>query len=44
MYCPKCGAINDDDALFCKKCSFPLDEDPKNYNEPAKIKQKRNPF
>lgn len=42
-YCPKCGIENDEDSLFCKKCGFPLDEEPENYNqkEDKKVKQKR---
>ena len=42
-YCPKCGIGNDEDSLFCKRCGFPLDEDPKNYsqNSDSKPKQKR---
>lgn len=39
--CPKCEVVNDEDALFCKKCAFPLDENPKYYNEPVKIKYKK---
>lgn len=41
MYCPKCGKENDEDALFCKKCGFPLDENPENYNEPVNTKYKK---
>ena len=43
IYCPKCGAENDSDSFFCKKCGFPLDEEPSNYNEKSnpKVKQKR---
>lgn len=26
MYCPKCGAVNEEDAIFCKHCGFPLEE------------------
>jgi hypothetical protein len=26
MKCPKCGAISDDAALMCKKCSYHFDE------------------
>jgi hypothetical protein len=25
MYCPKCGAENEDEAVFCAKCGAPLD-------------------
>ena len=25
MFCPKCGAENDDEAVFCAKCGVPLD-------------------
>ena len=39
--CPKCEVANDEDALFCKRCGFPLDENPKNYGESKKAKQKR---
>ena len=42
-YCPKCGIENDEDSFFCKRCGFPLDEKPENYNqkEDKKVKQKR---
>ncbi len=26
MFCPKCGAENDDEAAFCAKCGAPLDD------------------
>ncbi len=26
MFCPKCGAENDDEAVFCAKCGAPLDD------------------
>ncbi len=26
MYCPKCGAENEDEAVFCAKCGAPLDD------------------
>lgn len=26
MYCPKCGAENDDEAVFCAKCGAPIDD------------------
>ena len=41
--CPKCGMENDEDAFFCKRCGFPLDEEPENYNQndDSKSKQKR---
>ena len=39
--CPKCEVANDEDALFCKRCGFPLDENTKNYGESKKLKQKR---
>lgn len=26
MYCPKCGAENDDSNKFCKECGFPLEK------------------
>ena len=38
MYCPKCGLENDEDSFFCKKCGFPLDEKPENFE---KIKYKK---
>ena len=41
IYCPKCGKENDNDSLFCKKCGFPLDENPENYNEPSNKKNKK---
>ncbi len=25
MFCPKCGAENEDEAVFCAKCGIPLD-------------------
>ena len=40
IYCPKCGIKNDEDSLFCKRCGFPLDENPENYNEPSTKKHK----
>ena len=33
MTCPKCGMENDEDAFFCKRCGFPLDEEVENYNQ-----------
>ena len=41
--CPKCGMENDEDAFFCKRCGFPLDEESENYNQndDSKSKQKR---
>lgn len=36
MFCPKCGAENDDEAVFCAKCGAPLDdttESRENYYE-----------
>lgn len=39
MYCPKCGALNEEDAIFCKHCGFLLkendltDEDKKSEND-----------
>ena len=33
MTCPKCGMKNDEDAFFCKRCGFPLDEEVENYNQ-----------
>ncbi|MGM9878825.1 MAG: PASTA domain-containing protein [Bacilli bacterium] len=27
MHCKKCGALNDEDSLFCKHCGFPISED-----------------
>ncbi|NQT07703.1 zinc-ribbon domain-containing protein [Candidatus Bathyarchaeota archaeon] len=36
MYCPKCGAENEDEAAFCSKCGAPLDgstESRENYYE-----------
>ncbi len=27
MYCKNCGVLNDEDALYCKKCGFDLDGD-----------------
>lgn len=43
IYCPKCGKENAEDAYFCSKCGFPLDENPENYNEKEdKSKQKRS--
>lgn len=43
MNCPKCGMENDEDAFFCKRCGFPLDEEVENYNQNnnSKTKQKR---
>lgn len=38
MYCPKCGVENDEESFFCKKCGFPLDEKPENFE---KIKYKK---
>ena len=26
MDCPKCGAVNEEDAIFCKHCGFPIEE------------------
>lgn len=26
MFCPKCGAENDDEAVYCAKCGAPLDD------------------
>ena len=26
MHCPKCGALNENDAIFCKHCGLPLEE------------------
>ena len=26
MFCPKCGAENEDEAVFCAKCGAPLDD------------------
>ena len=43
MTCPKCGMENDEDAFFCKRCGFPLDEEVENYNQNnnSRIKPKR---
>ncbi len=38
MYCPKCGTENDEESFFCKKCGFPLDEKPENFE---KVKYKK---
>lgn len=39
--CPKCGIENDEDSFFCKRCGFPLDEEPKNYTQNSKTKVKK---
>lgn len=38
--CPKCGIANDEDSFFCKRCGFPLDENPEDYNQ-NKVKNKK---
>ena len=39
--CPKCGITNDEDSFYCKRCGFPLDEDPKAYNQNSNTKTKQ---
>ena len=40
--CPKCKVENDEDSFFCKRCGFPLDENPENYNQNRKTKNKKS--
>lgn len=40
--CQKCGIENDEDSFFCKRCGFPLDETPEDYNQNnVKVKNKK---
>ncbi len=39
MYCPQCGTANDDNAAFCAKCGFNLEEHRKQWMEPAAMSQ-----
>ncbi len=42
--CPKCGSINEDEALFCNECGEKLDEaavDPQEKSEPVKAEPKK---
>ncbi|MDD6323168.1 MAG: PASTA domain-containing protein [Bacilli bacterium] len=41
MICSKCDAENEEDAYFCKRCGFPLDEEAKIYDNSPKEKTKR---
>ena len=36
VYCPKCGAVNEDQAAFCQKCGGQIVVPPQPSNEPAK--------
>ena len=40
LRCPKCKVENDEDSFFCKRCGFPLDENPEDYNQNSKTKVK----
>ena len=42
MYCKKCGVLNEDDALFCKKCgtSLVLEYEDDDYQNLEKNKSK----
>ena len=41
MYCKKCGALNDDDSMFCKHCGFPISEQDLDYEDLKELQKKQ---
>jgi len=37
IYCKKCGAPNEDDAIFCENCGARLEEEPEKWKYPIKV-------
>ena len=41
MYCKKCGALNDEDSMFCKHCGFPISEQDLDYKDLKELQKKQ---
>ncbi|MGN0992355.1 MAG: PASTA domain-containing protein [Bacilli bacterium] len=41
MYCKNCGALNDEDSMFCKHCGFPISEQDLDYKDLKELQKKQ---